>query len=87
MVVLIKFRIFVRCEWRMTLSDSNLEVLRNTWQKIGREKPYWGVLTHDEFLPENLDDNIEEFYRLGRRSVENLRRIARTNEFEFEGSD
>lgn len=40
------------------------------WRKYGAEAPHWSVLTGDEFKPENIDENIEEFYATGRRHVE-----------------
>jgi SAM-dependent methyltransferase len=43
---------------------------RNTdadWQELGRSQPYWGVLTHPDFLSENITaDKIEELYASGR---------------------
>ncbi len=59
--------------------------LKGDWQKIGRERPYWGVLTNELFLPESIDGNIDKFYERGRKAVERLREIARENDFAFEG--
>jgi len=65
--------------------SKDFEKLYDDWRKIGEEKPYWGVLTNDLFLPENIDDNIENFYEKGRKDVRNLRKIAREIDFFFEG--
>ncbi len=43
---------------------------RNTdadWAELGRSQPYWGVLSHPDFLSENITpDRIETFYATGR---------------------
>lgn len=36
------------------------------WERIGREKPHWSVLTQPRFLPENIDRHRDEFDRSGR---------------------
>ncbi len=66
--------------------SKDFEKLNDDWRKIGEEKPYWGVLTNDLFLPENIDDNIEMFYEKGRADVRKLRKIARAIDFFFEGN-
>lgn len=46
---------------------------RNTdadWQELGRSQPYWGVLSHPDFLSENInDERIEAFYASGRQYI------------------
>jgi SAM-dependent methyltransferase len=43
------------------------------WQHYGAFEPYYGVLTHERFLRENLtDESLEEFWQAGR---DDIRRI------------
>ena len=65
--------------------SKDFKKLKDDWQQIGVDKPYWGVLINDSFLPENIDGNIDKFYEQGRKDVERLRKIARENDFAFEG--
>ena len=37
------------------------------WRELGRSQPYWGVLSHPDFLSENITpERIEAFYASGR---------------------
>lgn len=65
--------------------SKDFEKLYEDWRKIGEQKPYWGVLTNDPFLPENIDDNIENFYAMGRKDIEHLRKVSGKLDFSFEG--
>ena len=65
--------------------SKDFQKLHDDWQEIGEERPYWGVLTNELYLPKNIDDNIELFYAKGRKDVEKLRKIARKIDFFFEG--
>ena len=65
--------------------SKDFKKLKDDWQQLGVDKPYWGVLTNDKFLPESIDGNIDEFYEQGRKDVERFRKIARENEFAFDG--
>lgn len=41
------------------------------WSRLGREEPYWSVLTDDTFRAEGIDDaTIEAFYASGAEEVE-----------------
>ncbi|KAB1063981.1 class I SAM-dependent methyltransferase [Salibacter halophilus] len=41
------------------------------WNKYGKDNPYFGVLTHDEYLNENLnEESIEKFFKTGSQYVE-----------------
>ncbi len=41
------------------------------WSKLGKEEPYWSVLTDDTFRAETIDDaTIEAFYASGAEEVE-----------------
>ena len=49
------------------------------WRKYGAEKPHWSVLTHSDFLPENIAHTVEEFYATGREHAKMmLNPIARS---------
>jgi len=49
------------------------------WRKYGVETPHWSVLTHSDFLPENIARNVEEFYATGREHAKTmLNPIARS---------
>jgi SAM-dependent methyltransferase len=47
-------------------STALFRVLQNQWNKLGREEPFWSILTHDEYRSVNIDDAaIAEFYETG----------------------
>ncbi len=40
------------------------------WRELGRHEPYWGVISHPEFLSENITpEGIESFYLSGRQYI------------------
>jgi SAM-dependent methyltransferase len=47
----------------------DLQPARDTdadWRELGRSNPYWGVISHPDFLRENLTpERVEEFYASG----------------------
>lgn len=50
------------------MRDSDLD-----WSLIGESEPFWGVLTHDRYRSDKLDDKaIEEFYATGVADVEHV---------------
>src|SRR3569623_3209784 len=51
------------------------------WRALGKDQPYWGVLSHPQYRTENLTpDTIEEFYASGpwhiAQVAESLRRLT-----------
>lgn len=46
--------------------------IANEWRKYGAEKPHWSVLTHSDFLPENIARNVDEFYATGREHAKTM---------------
>jgi SAM-dependent methyltransferase len=43
------------------------------WEKWGKDNPYFGVVSHDKFLNQNLDDAaLQEFFGTGERHVEHI---------------
>lgn len=44
-----------------------------SWEKWGKENPYYGVLTYNKFLNKNLNDNSKlEFFKTGQAHVERV---------------
>lgn len=60
---------FTKLEVDTDASDDQLtaclEKIRAAWTHLGIVKPHWSVLTHNEFLPENLAGSIDAFYASG----------------------
>jgi SAM-dependent methyltransferase len=51
------------------------------WRALGQSQPYWGVLSHPDFLTENITpERIESFYASGRdyiaQTVETLKKLT-----------
>src|SRR5450432_1940336 len=43
------------------------------WRELGRSQPYWGVLSNDAFLRENITpETIEAFYACGRPYIDEI---------------
>jgi SAM-dependent methyltransferase len=42
-----------------------LEHVARTWNKLGKERPRWSVLSSDHFLPERIASTAEAFYASG----------------------
>jgi trans-aconitate methyltransferase len=43
------------------------------WEKWGKTNPYYGVISHEEYLGETLTDDVyEQFFRSGRQNVEKM---------------
>jgi len=43
------------------------------WRKLGETNPYWGVITHPDFLKENLTpEAVERFYESGRHYIDQI---------------
>jgi len=47
-----------------------LSVVEKSWDKMGRDEPYYSVLTSNEYKTTNV--NIDEFYNTGKYHVEDL---------------
>ncbi len=48
------------------------------WNRYGEIDPYFGVVSHDRFRRENLDDTaVAEFFRSGQTHVDWLLRMIR----------
>jgi SAM-dependent methyltransferase len=42
--------------------------VRRAWEALGTRQPHWSVLTDPRFLPENVGENLENFYESGAQS-------------------
>lgn len=42
-----------------------LSLTSEVWQNLGKEKPYWSVITSEEYTENNIKNNIENFYNSG----------------------
>ena len=51
--------------------------IQNQWSKLGESEPYWSVLTHDQYLNENLNPEILiDFYGSGEQDAELIQKAA-----------
>ena len=41
--------------------------VQRTWEQLGAEQPHWSVLTNPKFLPGNIAENTDDFYKSARR--------------------
>lgn len=43
-----------------------LEITKKAWTKLGEEEPYWSVVTHEEYLSQNINQQaMDKFYASG----------------------
>lgn len=60
-------------------SDSQLsacvEKIKAAWTHLGITRPHFSVLSHKQFLPENLGGSIDEFWASGQSDAVSLERI------------
>lgn len=61
----------------------------STWANLGRERPYWSVLTDSKFLPDSIDRNIDEFHQSGADDLRIIRSVLSrcAPSFELEAAD
>ncbi len=53
-----------------------LSLVINEWEALGKEDPYWSVLTFEEYKIKNInDERLREFYISGRHSVDSLKKL------------
>jgi 2-polyprenyl-3-methyl-5-hydroxy-6-metoxy-1,4-benzoquinol methylase len=51
------------------------------WERVGKAKPHWSVLSSDEYLPEALtEERLREFYASGAEEVHLLETLCARNE-------
>jgi 2-polyprenyl-3-methyl-5-hydroxy-6-metoxy-1,4-benzoquinol methylase len=57
--------------------DSCLEKIRTVWEILGAEKPHFSVLTESRYLPEHINNSLNDFMRSGESEVSSLRSILK----------
>lgn len=58
--------------------------LHKSWEQFGKNVPYWSVLTHDVYKPENInDESKEEFYNTGKITIDLFENILQKNNHTF----
>lgn len=45
------------------------------WDRLGRDKPHWSVMSDAQFLPENIGDSLERFWDSGEQDLARLRAV------------
>lgn len=51
--------------------------IKTFWHNIAKTEPYWSVLTHDEYMMENIE--LTEFYETGKKQVKRLLEYITSN--------
>ena len=49
--------------------------IKKVWSHLGETKPHFSVLTHADFLPENLAENLDAFWSSGEGEAANLAKM------------
>lgn len=55
--------------------------IKEAWSHLGVIKPHFSVLTDDKFLPDNLGQNLETFWKSGENEVLQLEKILTRHNF------
>lgn len=42
------------------------------WEVLGRERPFWGVLTEDDYLPHRISSTRERFFETGKKDIQEI---------------
>lgn len=58
-----------------------LAKIKTAWSHLGITKPHFSVLTHDDFLPENLSENLESFWSSGEGEAAQLEKMLERHGF------
>jgi SAM-dependent methyltransferase len=56
--------------------------MQSTWEGLGKDKPHFSVLSADEFLPERIDDHLDQFWQTGVLELNRIRRLLLRHGFE-----
>ena len=57
-----------------------IEHTKNVWTKFGDTEPHWSVVTQDDYLQSNLEENLEKFYDHGSKELRELIAILERND-------
>lgn len=57
-------------------SEKELKILfdhvQETWQHLGETEPHWSVLSSEQFLSANIQNNMDSFYSSGKKDITHL---------------
>jgi SAM-dependent methyltransferase len=56
-------------------ADVLLSYVRETWTRLGTERPHWSVLSADRFMPEHIAQSEAEFFASGNEDLADLTAI------------
>ena len=61
-------------EWRADplRAAAMLDYVRQTWTRLGDDKPHWSVLSHDEFAPGRIGQTADLFFASGSKDHDDL---------------
>ena len=64
----------IEVEWDVAAAsaDALLAHVRQTWTRLGTERPHWSVLSSDQFTPERIAAHEAAFFASGATDVEEL---------------
>jgi len=66
---------------------SSFDSTRKVWENYAIKNPYWGVLTHDNYDNEHINENsISEFFKSGKKDIDFLESILNNYDNTFENS-
>jgi len=64
--------------------ENNFKICKETWERLGDEKPYWSVLTNEDYINKNLDQEKEiKFFKTGKQAMNILHYICEANDVEI----
>jgi 2-polyprenyl-3-methyl-5-hydroxy-6-metoxy-1,4-benzoquinol methylase len=57
--------------------DRLVKHVQETWERLGATRPHWSVITDPQFLPEQINANLEEFYSTAEENIRVLEKAAK----------
>jgi SAM-dependent methyltransferase len=55
--------------------DSMWGHIQRSWEALGKEQPYYSVLSASEFLPDRFEENVEKFWSTGASEFDLIQRM------------
>ncbi len=75
-----------RMQIETNASSSELEQLlaltQRKWQKLGKERPHWSVLTSEQYESDRIGENQDEFYDSGKLEIDFLKKTLARSEID-----
>jgi SAM-dependent methyltransferase len=73
----------IEVEWETdpVSAEVLLSHVKDTWTRLGKERPHWSVLSAEQFLPEHIAGSEDAFFDSGREDVSDLTAILLRNGF------